>query len=91
MKLVSFNPWKKIMLKTVVSTNDPMIEQYATHLKENGEYFIGVTEADEETPEHMFEELNIVTVDKLSFADILDIVKREIDNEELVELFSEFY
>ena len=92
MKVVSFNPWKKIMLKTIVSSDDPMIEQYATILKEYGDYFIGVTEPElENIPEHTFEELNIVAVDEFSFADILEIVKKEIHNEELIEEFEKLY
>ena len=92
MKVVSFNPWKKIMLKTIVSSDDPMIEQYATILKEHGYYFIGVTEPElENIPGHTFEELNIVAVDELSFTDILEIVKKEIDNEELIEEFEKLY
>jgi hypothetical protein len=92
MKVVSLNPWKKILLKSIVSYDDPMIEQYATILKEHGDYFIGVTEPEiENVPGHTFEELNIVADDKLSFADILEIVKKEIDNEELLEIFEELY
>lgn len=92
MKVVSFNPWKKIMLKTIVSSDDPMIEQYAMILKEHGDYFIGVTEPElENIPGHTFEELNIVAVDELSFTDILEIVKKEIDNEELIEEFEKLY
>ena len=92
MKVVSFNPWKKILLKSIVSYDDPMIEQYATILKKHGDYFIGVTEPEiENIPGHTFEELNIVAVDELSFADILEIVKKEINNEELLEIFEKLY
>lgn len=91
MKFVSFNPWKNVILKSIVQDDDPMVEDYANLLKEHGDYFIGVTEADESTPEHGFEELNIVAIDTLSFTDILNIVKKDIDNEELIEIFEALY
>jgi hypothetical protein len=93
MKVVSFNPWKRIVLKTIVSSDDPMLDNYAAILKEHGDYFIGVTEPDtiEELEEKGFEEINIVAVDELSFNDILNIVKKEISNEELIEIFEEIY
>ena len=93
MKVISFNPWKRVMLKTIVSTDDPMLEMYASLLKEYGDYFIGITEPKtiEELKEKTFEEINIVAIDELTFEDILKIVKKELDNEELIKIFEELY
>ena len=92
MKFISFNPWQKVILKSIVEDDNPMAETYAEILKEHGDYFIGVTEPKEEGIfGHTFEELNIVAVDKLSFTDILDVVKKEITNEELIEALLEVY
>lgn len=92
MKFISFNPWKKVVLKSIVDDDNPMAETYAKILKENGDYFIGITEPEEEDiPGYTFEELNIVAVDKMSFNDILEVVKKEIDNEELIDALLEVY
>ena len=92
MKFISFNPWKKVVLKSIVDDDNPMAETYAKALKESGDYFIGVTDPEEEgIPGYTFEELNIVAVDEMSFADILEAVKKEIDNEELIEALLEVY
>lgn len=92
MKFVSFNPWQKVVLKSIVEDDNPMSETYAEVLKEHGDYFIGVTDPEEEgIPGYTFEELNIVAVDKMSFNDILEAVKKEIDNEELIEALLEVY
>ena len=92
MKFVSFNPWQKVVLKSIVEDDNSMAETYAEVLKEHGDYFIGVTDPEEEgIPGYTFEELNIVAVDKMSFNDILEAVKKEIDNEELIEALLEVY
>ena len=92
MKFVSFNPWQKVVLKSIIEDDNPMAETYVKVLKEHGDYFIGVTDPEEEgIPGHTFEELNIVAVDTMSFADILEAVKKEIDNEELIEALMEVY
>ena len=92
MKVVSLNPWQKVVLKSIVEDDNPMAETYAEVLKEHGDYFIGVTDPEEEgIPGYTFEELNIVAVDKMSFNDILEAVKKEIDNEELIEALLEVY
>ena len=92
MKFISFNPWQKVVLKSIIEDDNPMAETYAKVLKEHGDYFIGVTDPEEEgIPGYTFEELNIVAVDEMSFADILEAVKKEIDNEELIEALLEVY
>lgn len=92
MKFVSFNPWQKVILKSIVEDDNPMAKAYAEVLKEHGDYFIGVTDPEEEgIPGYTFEELNIVAVDTMSFNDILEAVKKEINNEELIEALLEVY
>ena len=92
MKFISFNPWKKAIVKSIIENDNPMVAKYVEELNKcECDYFIGVTEPDLETPEHTFEELNIVLKDSIPFSMVPDILKKEIDNEELIEVFMEVY
>lgn len=93
MKVVTFNPWKKVVVKSIVNADDPILREYATLLEQAGDYFIGITEPEslDDLVEKQFEEINIVALDKLSFDDILEVFKKEIINEELIEIFEELY
>lgn len=88
MKFISFNPWRNVMMKSIIDDNEPFVAEYTKVLNENADYYIGVTEPEE--LDHTFEELVVVLKDSCSFDMVPELIK-QLDNEELVNLFLELY